>query len=46
MMAEPIAEHLDVIVVGAGLSGIGQAYYLQTRCPDRSYAILEKRQAL
>jgi cation diffusion facilitator CzcD-associated flavoprotein CzcO len=39
-------EHFDVIVVGAGLSGIGQAYHLQTRCPDRSYAILEAREAL
>ncbi|MCU6453529.1 NAD(P)/FAD-dependent oxidoreductase [Sphingomonas sp. A2-49] len=41
-----MAEHLDVIVVGAGISGIGQAYHLQTRCPDRSYAILEGRAAL
>ena len=28
-------EHVDVIIVGAGLSGIGAAYHLQTRCPDR-----------
>ena len=41
-----MAEHLDVIVVGAGISGIGQGYHLQTRCPDRSYAILEGRSAL
>jgi len=39
-------EHLDVIVVGAGLSGIGAAWHLQTRCPDRSYAILEGRDAI
>ena len=39
-------EHLDVIVVGAGLSGISQAWHLQTRCPDRSYAILESRDAI
>ena len=33
--------HVDVLIVGAGLSGIGAAYYLQTRCPTRSYVILE-----
>src|SRR5947209_2211668 len=36
-------EHLDVIVVGAGLSGIGAGYHLQTGCPQKSYAILEAR---
>jgi cation diffusion facilitator CzcD-associated flavoprotein CzcO len=36
-------EHFDVIVVGAGLSGIGAGYHLQAHCPDRSYAILEGR---
>ena len=41
-----MAEHVDVIVVGAGLSGIGQGYHLQTRCPDRSYVILEARASL
>jgi cation diffusion facilitator CzcD-associated flavoprotein CzcO len=39
-------EHLDVLIVGAGLSGIGAAYHLQTRCPEKSYAILEAREAL
>ncbi len=38
-----MAEHLDVLVVGAGISGIGAGYYLQERCPDRSFAILEGR---
>src|SRR6476661_3401789 len=37
---------LDVLIVGAGLSGIGAAYYLQTRCPARRYAILEARDAI
>src|SRR5690242_21784767 len=40
------AEHVDVLIVGAGLSGIGAAYYLQTRCPSKRYAILESRNAL
>jgi cation diffusion facilitator CzcD-associated flavoprotein CzcO len=40
-----MSEHFDVLVVGAGLSGIGAAYRLQTRCPDRSYAVLEARGA-
>ncbi len=39
-------EHLDVIVVGAGLSGIGAAYRLQTECVDKTYAILEARDAI
>jgi monooxygenase len=39
-------EHLDVLVVGAGLSGIGAGYYLQSRCPWASYAILEAREAI
>ena len=38
--------HLDVLIVGAGLSGIGAAYRLQTRAPTRSYAILEARDDL
>jgi cation diffusion facilitator CzcD-associated flavoprotein CzcO len=36
-------EHLDVLVIGAGLSGIAAGYYLQKRCPSRRYAILEGR---
>lgn len=38
-------EHLDVLIVGAGLSGIGAAHHLQRRCPGKSYAILEARAA-
>lgn len=38
-------EHLDVVIIGAGLSGIGAAYHLQQAQPGRSYAILESRQA-
>jgi monooxygenase len=36
-------EHVDVLVVGAGLSGIGAARHLQARCPGKTFAILESR---
>ena len=39
-------EHFDVLVVGAGISGIAAGYHLQTNCPDRTYAILERRDTL
>jgi len=35
--------HFDVLVIGAGISGISAAYYLQTECPNKTYAILEGR---
>ena len=38
-------EHVDVLIVGAGLSGIGAAWHLQDKCPGKSYAILEARDA-
>lgn len=34
---------LDVVIVGAGLSGIGAGYHIQNSCPDRSFTILEGR---
>jgi monooxygenase len=36
-------EHFDVVIVGAGISGIGAGYHLQTQCPKKNYAILEGR---
>jgi monooxygenase len=39
-------EHLDVLVIGAGLSGIAAGHYLQKHCPEASYAILEARAAI
>ncbi len=38
--------HLDVLVVGAGLSGIGAGHYLQTRCPWARYEIFESRSSV
>ena len=39
-------EHFDVLIVGAGLSGIGAGWHLQNSAPDRSYVILEGRGAI
>ena len=36
-------EHVDVLIVGAGISGIGAGYHLKTMCPNRTYVILEGR---
>lgn len=38
--------HFDVLIIGAGLSGIGAAVHLQTDCPGKSYAVLEGRDAI
>jgi cation diffusion facilitator CzcD-associated flavoprotein CzcO len=37
------AKHFDVLIVGAGLSGIGAAHHLQERFPEKTYALLEAR---
>ena len=39
-------QHFDVVIVGAGLSGIGAAYHLQKQSPGKSYVILEGRDAI
>jgi len=44
--AVPATEHLDVLIVGAGISGIGAGHYLTTELPGRSFAILEARAGL
>ena len=40
------SKHFDVLIVGAGLSGIGAGYHLQANCPGKTYAILEGREAI
>ena len=39
--AETAAEHFDVLIVGAGISGIGAAYHLTQQCPTKSFVVLE-----
>ena len=39
-------EKFDVVIVGAGLSGVGAACHLQKKCPGKSYVILEGREAM
>ncbi len=43
--AEP-TEHFDVVIIGAGLSGVGAGYHLQDKSPGKSYVILEGRQSM
>lgn len=41
-----MAEHVDVLIIGAGLSGIGMACHLRRDCPEKRLAIWERRQAM
>jgi cation diffusion facilitator CzcD-associated flavoprotein CzcO len=38
-------EHFDVLIVGAGISGVGSAYHLKTQSPDRTYVVLEAQES-
>jgi cation diffusion facilitator CzcD-associated flavoprotein CzcO len=40
------SNHFDILIVGAGISGISAAYHLQDKCPGKTFAILERRAAL
>ncbi|PZF98145.1 flavin-containing monooxygenase [Micromonospora deserti] len=40
------SDHVDVLIVGAGLSGVGAACHLRRNCPDKTYAVLEARGAI
>ncbi len=42
-MSQTSSEHVDVLIVGAGLSGIGAACHLRERCPGKTFALLEAR---
>ena len=39
-------KHVDILIIGAGLSGIGAGCHLSMKCPDRTFAILERREAI
>ena len=41
-----MTEHVDILIVGAGISGIDAAYHIQTKLPGKTYAILEGRDTL
>ena len=41
-----MTEHVDVVIVGAGISGISAAWHLKDRCPSKSFVILERRENL
>lgn len=45
-LGDDVPEHLDVLIIGAGLSGVGAAHHLQQAFPERSYALLEARGSL
>src|SRR5688500_13677200 len=40
------SEHFDVLIIGAGLSGVGAGCHVQRKCPGKAYAILEARDAI
>jgi cation diffusion facilitator CzcD-associated flavoprotein CzcO len=42
--APPQTEHFDVVIVGAGISGVGAAYHLTRQCPDTSFVVLETQE--
>ena len=42
---EPASQHFDVLIVGAGISGVGSAYHLKTRAPDRTFKVLETQES-
>jgi len=45
MSGKQTPEHFDVLIVGAGISGIDAAYHLRQQCPDKSFALLESKES-
>jgi cation diffusion facilitator CzcD-associated flavoprotein CzcO len=43
--ADAKPEYFDVLIVGAGISGIGSAYHLTTQCPGKSFVVLESQES-
>src|SRR5437899_2491405 len=43
--AAQATEHFDVLIVGAGISGVGAAYHLTTQCPGTTFVVLETQQS-
>ncbi len=43
-MTDAAVEHVDVLIVGAGISGIGGAYHLRDQCPEKTFMILENQE--
>ena len=44
-MSNERTEHFDVIIVGAGISGVGGAYHLTQQCPEKSFVVLETQES-
>lgn len=45
MMSQRDIEHVDVLIVGASISGIGAAHHLQEQCPEKSFLILDAKES-
>src|SRR5438045_8291678 len=43
--ASPKPEHFEVVIVGAGISGIGGAYHLTKQCPEKSFVVLDMQES-
>ena len=45
VMASQNSEHFDVVIVGAGISGVGGAYHLTKQCRGTSFIVLEAQES-